>query len=131
MKIKVKLANPTLKLKHHNSASSDRILHDSKVKKQNQLSKAVKYCLENNCKGYKAIESGLFPLIKDPRTINRRLPIEMQSKKAKPAIEEGEEKSYCTILTKDEETTLVAYFKNRNRFVWATDDEICSEQYLF
>ena len=85
-------------------------------KKQDEISAAVKYYVEKDCKGYKAIASGLFPTIKDPRTINRRLPKENQSKKSKPVIIEGEEKSYCRILTTEEENSPANYFKNKNRY---------------
>ena len=66
MKIKVKLHSPIVNIKHHVSLSHDRLLHNIQNDKQEQLRKAVQYCLENNCKGYKAIQSGQFPLVKDP-----------------------------------------------------------------
>ena len=115
MKVKIKLTSPVLELKHHVSALRDRMLQEIQKKRQDEISAAVKYCVENNCKGYKAIASGLFPTIKDPRTINRHLPKENQSKKSKPVIMEGEEKSYCHILTR-EENSLANYFKNKNRY---------------
>ena len=42
-------------------------------KREEQLVEATEYCIRNGCKGYTALASGLFPLIKDPRTINRRI----------------------------------------------------------
>ena len=115
MKVKIKLTSPVLELKHHMSASRDRMLPETQ-KRQNEISAAVKYCVKNDCKGYKAITSGLFPTIEDPRRINRRLPKENESKKAKPAIMEGEEKSYYRILTTEEENALANYFKNKNSY---------------
>ena len=115
MKVKIKLTSPVLELKHHVSASRDRMLPETQ-KRQNEISAAVKYCVKNDCKGYKAITSGLFPTIEDSRRINRRLPKENESKKAKPAIMEGEEKSYYRILTTEEENALANYFKNKNSY---------------
>ena len=46
---------------------------------------------KNNCRGYAAINSGLFPLIKDRRTINNRLD---------ETVATGNEKHYCRILTR-------------------------------
>ena len=92
------------------------MLQEIQKKRQDDISAVVKYCVENDCKGYKAITSGLFSTTKDPRTINRRLPKENQSKKSKPVIMEGEEKSYCRILKTEEENSLENYFKNKNRY---------------
>ena len=74
MKVKTKLTSPVLELKHHVSASRDRMLQEIQKKRQDEISAVVKYCVENDCKGYKAIASDLFPTIKDPRTIKSRLP---------------------------------------------------------
>ena len=52
------------------------MLQEIQKKRQDDISAVVKYCVENDCKGYKAITSGLFSTTKDPRTINRRLPKE-------------------------------------------------------
>ena len=48
----------------------------------------------------------LFPLIKDVKTINRRLDGVVENKK---------EREYCSILTVDEEIQIVDHIKNRNR----------------
>ena len=76
-----------------------------------RIKPASKYCIERKCKGYQTASTRLFPLIKDLRTINRRLEDSEKNKK----ILTGEEKSYCKILTKMEETSLVNYLLNRNR----------------
>ena len=80
-------------------------------KKQAQLEEAVLYCTENNCKGYAALSTGRFPLIKDPRTINRRI----EDKENQRKIKTGDEKAYCRLLTKKEEESLVKYLINKNR----------------
>ena len=116
MKVKIKLTSPVLELKYHVSALRDRMLQEAQKKRQDEISAAVKHYVENDCKGYKAIASGLFPTIKDLRTIYRHLPKENQSKKSKPVIMEGDEKSYCCILTTEEENSLANYFKNKNRY---------------
>ena len=36
--------------------------------KEQQLQEATKYCIEKKCRGYQVVSTGLFPLIKDPRT---------------------------------------------------------------
>ena len=79
MKVKIKLTSPVLELKHHVSAS--RMLQEIQKKRQDEISAAVKYCVQNDWKGYKAITSGLFPTIKDPKTINRHLPKEKASQR--------------------------------------------------
>ena len=40
--------------------------------KNRQIGEAVKYCIDNNVRGYKALKTGLLPLIKDTETINSR-----------------------------------------------------------
>ena len=76
MKLKLKLTSPVLELKHHMSASRDRMLQEIQKKRQDEISAAVKYCVQNDWKGYKAITSGLFP-----KTINRHLPKEKASQR--------------------------------------------------
>ena len=41
--------------------------------KNRQIEEAVKYCIDNNMRGYKTLKTGLFPLVKDRETINRKL----------------------------------------------------------
>ena len=78
--------------------------------KNKQLADAVKYCKENNCRGHSALKTGQFPLIKDRETINRRLDGKVQN---------GEERSYCRILTDAEEKSIVSFAKNKNRCMQA------------
>ena len=85
----------------------EKIARKRALEREEQLKKAVLYCNENNCKGYAAITSGLFPLIKDHRTINRRL------EDSNNKIEIGEEKSYCQILTSSKEKEYVRYLMNK------------------
>ena len=100
----------------HRSKADDRILQRKKEDLHNQLQEAVDYCLQNDCKGYKALKSGLFPLIRDAQTINRRLLKKGDFKR----IEIGEERKHLRIITVNEEKKLVAHIKNSNRF-----DMIC------
>ena len=58
--------------------------------KERALIEAVEWCQLNGHRGWKAVNSGLFPGIKDPQTINKRLD---------GMIETGKEKDYCKILT--------------------------------
>ena len=45
-----------------------------------QFQEAVDYCLQNDCKEYKALKSGLFPLIRHVKTIKRRLELEINKR---------------------------------------------------
>ena len=47
-----------------------RVLYDQK---QEQIVDAVEYCKLNKCRGKKALSTGKFPLVKDHKTITRRL----------------------------------------------------------
>ena len=98
------MAKFNLKIKP-SSKSKASLLHTQKQQRERQLKAAVIYSRENNCKGYTAVKSGLFPLIKDNRTINKRL----------DGGTIGDEKEYCSVLTKSEEHSLVRFVKNRNR----------------
>ena len=51
-------------------------------------------------RGYKALQSGNFPLIKHRKTIDDRLD---------GKIVTGEEKSYCSILLPDEERAIIKF----------------------
>ena len=74
--------------------------------KEIQLNEAVIWCKQNKVRAYSAIKSGLFPLIKNRRTIYKRLGGKVIT---------GQEKNYCSILLPDEEATLVQYVINKNR----------------
>jgi hypothetical protein len=74
--------------------------------KEGELNRAVDYCKENNCRGYKAISNGIFPNIKDARTINVRL---------HGKVITGKEKEYCSILTDTEEEMLIKYIIGKSR----------------
>ena len=43
------------------------------IERERQLLAAVNYCKKNNCRGIKAINNGICPMILDRRTINTRL----------------------------------------------------------
>ena len=67
---------------------------------------AVQWCEENGKSGYSAWKTGLFPLVKSYKTIDKRL---------NGTVKTGEEKAYCSILIQEEENCLVNYVKNKNR----------------
>ena len=108
MKFTMRIKNKTdiLRGTRHLSAAHDKMIYKTTRVKEEQLNAAVEYCRENDCKGYAALSTGRFPMIKDPRTINNRL---------ENIIVTGEEKSYSTILTKTEEEKFVKYLLNKNR----------------
>ena len=62
----------------------------------------------NEHRGWKAVNSGSFPGIKDPKTRNKRL---------NGVIVTGDEKDYWKILTSTEEESLLRYIKSRNRYL--------------
>ena len=71
---------------------------------------AVPWCVENGKRGHAALKTGQFPLIKNRETINKRL---------NGKVVTGQERAYCTILTSEEENTIVKFVKNRNRCMQA------------
>lgn len=94
----------------HLSLAHDRIAASHTDAKTEQLKAAVNYCKENNCKGYAALSTGMFPLIIDPRTINTRLD---NTSDSEIIIENG--KTHQRVLTFQEENNLALYLKNKNR----------------
>ena len=58
---------------HHCSKALDALNRKQTVLRESMLKEAVEWCQNNQCRGYAAIKSGHFPLIKDARTINKRL----------------------------------------------------------
>ena len=101
----------SLRLRHGKSIADKKMLNQRMLAREKQLKDAVQYCLDQGCKGYAAIGSGLFPMIKDPRTVNRRLECTPDNKR----IETGSEKQHVRILTVNEEERLVKHIRNRNR----------------
>ena len=97
---------PKIKLITRTSRANEKVLRTQYNAKQRQIEEAVKYCKENNCKGKKALSSGLFPLIKDHKTITRRL---------EGSVVHGNEKIHLSILLPHEEECLVNHAKNRAR----------------
>ena len=83
--------------KRHLSYAHDRMEFKATSELSRQLEDAVNYCKANKCKGYAALATGQFPMIKDARTINRGLNPEKPSH-----IAIGEEKAYCKILSEDQ-----------------------------
>ena len=77
-----------------------------RVAKAEELSRAVKYCQDKNVHGYSAVKTGLFPSIKDARTINKQLDEPKSTTKSK--------RSDCKILSDMEEQALVRFLKNKS-----------------
>ena len=71
-----------------------------------ELSRAVKYCQDKNVCGYSAVKTGLFPSIKDARTINKQLDEPTSTTKSK--------RIDCKILSDIEEQALVPFLKNKS-----------------
>ena len=62
------------------------ITREKQNQREKQFDDAVNWCRTHNTRGYAAIASGNFSLIRDPRTINKRLD---------GYIVTGKEKDYC------------------------------------
>ena len=95
-----------IKLITRSSKANEKVLrvkYDAKLK---QIEEAVQYCRDNNCRGKKALSTGRFPLIKDHKTITRRLD---------GSIVHGTEKLHVSILLPNEEECLVNYARNKAR----------------
>ena len=90
---------------HKNNAEA-KVARKKITAKEEQLKAAVEWCGEHNVRGYSAVKSGLFPLVKNRRTIDKRLD---------GVIVTGKEKEYCSILTVEEEELIVNFVKNKNR----------------
>ena len=83
------------------------IYQEQVIKRKEQLIGAVNYCLENECRGKRAVSSGLFPLAKCSKTIDNIL--DGKSKHPDHA------KEYCSVLTFEEECLLVKFLVNKGR----------------
>ena len=95
-------------------------LHHEKVSakkmkaREDEIKRAVQYCQDNNCKGYKALKNLDLQFVKDARTINQHL---------FGKVTTGLEKQHLKILTEKEEASLVKYLINRNRACQGLNDK--------
>ena len=102
--LKVKCVTPYLNTKPNSKAEA--IIHRKNINlKENQIEKAVQWCIDNNKKGHAALKTGMFPLIKDRETIDRQL----------NGTKMNIKKEHLRILTLEEEMSIVQYVKNKNR----------------
>ena len=83
---------------HHQSQVLDSLNRKQTVAKETVLIEAVEWCKLNGHTGWKAVNVGLFPGIKDPQIINNRFSW---------VSETGNEKDYCKILTLTEQESLL------------------------
>ena len=70
-------------------------------RRREQLTQAVEYCKVHKCRGYAALRTGEFPLLKSGRNVNRYL-----DNKQDPSAKS----EYCSVLTIEEERLLVKMF---------------------
>ena len=105
LRILAKVPNSRRSSCHKNNAEA-KVARKKITEKEQQLKEAVEWSNEHNVRGYSAIKSGLFPLVKNRRTIDKRLD---------GVIVTGNEKEYCSILTSEEEDYIVTFVKNKNR----------------
>ena len=85
----------------YSTVTQDKIKH-----RNDQLDAALKWCQQEEKRGWAALKTGLFPLIGDARTINDLLDGKVKNEY---------EREYCSILTSKEEECLVRHVKNKNR----------------
>ena len=64
------------------------------------------YCQDKNVCGYSAVKTGLFPSIKDARTINKQLD--------EPTFPSKSKQSDCKILSNTQEQALIRFLKNKS-----------------
>ena len=105
LRVKPVLNDRSIINKRKNNAHA-KIAREVINEKDSKLEAAVEWCLSNNRRGWAALKTNDFPLLKDARAINRRLDGLVTNKA------EYESRS---ILTNNEEQTLVGYMKNMNR----------------
>ena len=102
--LKVKLMKKEEHWNKHSSKAQCKVARQKQTRKQIQIDEALEWCIENNKRGWAAKATGLFPLIRDVKTINRRLD---------GLVKNQQEKDYCSILTDDEEHQIVDFIKKR------------------
>ena len=98
------LAN--VRKKKHNTLMHLGMYQERVTARREEIKAAVNWCKEQRCRGFKAISSGLFPLIKDPRTINKYIDGVLTLETVK---------QYCSILTDQEEQMLLKTIINKAR----------------
>ena len=91
---------------HPDTKAKAKVVKALRVAKEEELSRAVKYCQDKNICGYSVVRTGLFPSIKDARTINRQSDQPISPTKSK--------RSDCKILSDMEEQALVRFLKNKS-----------------
>ena len=88
-----------------NSKAEGSVKRKSIEKKEIQIESAVSWCREHGKRGYAALATGKFPLIKNRGTIDRRLDGKCKNNK----------KEHLRVLTLDEERSIVEFVENKNR----------------
>ena len=89
------------------SLAHKKIHQKSVAAKKEEILAAVQFCKDNNCRGYKALSTGDFPLIKSHNTINNHLDGKV------PPPNQCED--YCKVISFEEEELLVETMINKNR----------------
>ena len=84
-----------------------KVYQNGASEKKRQLAAAVSFCQSNTVRGYQALKTGEFPLVKSYTTINNILD------GRKPPVERSKE--YCSAITVAEEQLLVSWIITINR----------------
>ena len=80
-------------------------MNPNRAKKESQRKAAVKWCHDNQQRRWSTTKTGNFPMLNDPRIINRRLDKDVD-------INAYENRS---ILTDIDESSIVPHLKSMNR----------------
>ena len=103
-KFDLRLCKRILSLNGKPNSKAEAIIQRKHLNNQEaQFEEAVQWCKTNGKKGYSALKTRMFPLIKDCGTIDRRL----KGKKL------NGKKEHIRILTVEEEKSIVEFAKNK------------------
>ena len=78
--LRIKGTPPMHRLSNPNNKAEAAVARSNIKKKRKQLDDAILWCQENNVRGHSAVKSGLFPLVKNERTVNKRLDVNYMQK---------------------------------------------------
>ena len=95
-------ANTSCNIKKARNKSEAAVKQYNQNEKNKQINEAVEWCKTNGKRGYAAMSSGQFPLIKSKIVIDKRLD---------GLVNTGTEKQHLMILTLEEENTVAQYIK--------------------
>ena len=91
---------------HPDKKAKAKVVRAWRVAKEEEFSRAIKYCQDKDVCGYSAVNTGLFPSIKDTRSIYQL--------SDEPTSTIKSTRSDCKILSGMEEQVLLLFLKNKS-----------------